>query len=147
MTYTINDTMLGNINDPYLTTTHTTGNSNGLNWGITGTAIAVGQAGQAGQVYTSSGTNSASWATISSDPNIQGQTLSVKGNADISGELTVQGVKLSDRLDKIDERLAILHPNEELEEKWGNLRALRNAYMELEAEIKQKEAMWKILKK
>jgi hypothetical protein len=78
---------------------------------------------------------------------LQGQTLSVKGNADISGELTIQGVKLSDRLDKIDERLAILHPNPELEEKWDNLRALRNAYMELEAEINEKEKVWSILKK
>jgi hypothetical protein len=43
--------------------------------------------------------------------------------------------------------LAILHPNPELEEKWDNLRALRNAYMELEAEIKEKESMWSILKK
>ena len=67
--------------------------------------------------------------------------------ADITGELTVQGVKLSDRLDKIEERLGILRPNEELEEKWDNLRALRNAYMELEAEIKEKEKMWGILKK
>ena len=82
-----------------------------------------------------------------SRPKLQGQTLSVKGNADISGELTIQGVKLSERLDKIDERLAILHPNEELEQKWENLRGLRKAYMELEAEIKEKEKVWSILKK
>jgi hypothetical protein len=78
---------------------------------------------------------------------LQGKTLQVNGDADITGELTVQGVKLSDRLDKIEERLGILRPNEELEEKWDNLRALRNAYMELEAEIKEKEKMWGILKR
>lgn len=108
----------------------TANGSGGYNWGT-----------------LTNGTSSTSWPTIAVDPNLQGQTLSVKGNADISGELTVQGVKLSDRLDKIEERLAILRPNEELEEKWDNLRALRNAYLELEAEIKEKEAMWKILKK
>jgi hypothetical protein len=78
---------------------------------------------------------------------LQGKTLQVNGDADITGELTVQGIKLSDRLDKIDERLAILHPNEELEAKWENLRGLRKAYMELEAEIKEKEKVWSILKK
>lgn len=136
MTYSINSTML----DDTITLTSTTG--------------------AAGQVYTTTGTGglywgnlngtsatNSSWATISADPNLQGQTLSVKGNADISGELTVQGVKLSDRLDKIEERLGILRPNEELEEKWENLRALRNAYKELEAEIIEKESMWAILKK
>jgi hypothetical protein len=121
------------------------------------TGTTIGNA-QSGYVYTTSGTSSpitwanlngttGSWGTITTDPNLQGRTLQVNGDADITGELTVQGVKLSDRLDKIDERLAILHPNFELEEKWDDLRALRNAYIELEAEIKEKEKMWKILKK
>ncbi len=109
--------------------------------------ITIANTGTAGQVYTTNGTGATSWATLTADPNLQGQTLSVKGNADISGELTIQGVKLSERLDKIDERLAILHPNEELEQKWENLRGLRKAYMELEAEIKEKEKVWSILKK
>jgi len=99
-------------------------------------------------MYTiGTGITNGSWATISADPNLQGRTLSIKGNAEISGELTVQGVKLSDRLDKIEERLGILRPNEKLEAKWEKLRALRNAYKELEAEIIEKEEIWKILKK
>lgn len=108
----------------------------------------TGAVGASGAVLTA-GTNgsSPSWATISADPNLQGKTLQVNGDASITGELTVQGVKLADRLDKIEERLGILRPNEELEEKWDNLRALRNAYMELEAEIKEKEKVWAILKK
>lgn len=94
-----------------------------------------------------SGSTGANWATVAADPNLQGKTLQVTGNADITGELTVQGVKLSDRLDKIEERLGILRPNEELEAKWENLRGLRKAYMELEKEIIEKESMWSILKK
>jgi hypothetical protein len=109
--------------------------------------ISIANTGSAGQVYTTNGTGAASWATITADPNLQGRQLHVDGNASITGELTIKGVKLSDRLDKIDERLAILHPNEELEAKWENLRGLRKAYMELEAEIKEKEKMWGILKK
>lgn len=146
MTYSIHSTM---ISDDISTST-VTGPSPSY-------TFAPGTNGASGQVYTTNGTggltwgnlngSSSNWATLTADPNLQGQTLSVKGNADISGELTVQGVKLSDRLDKIEERLGILRPNEELEEKWDNLRALRNAYLELEAEIKEKEAMWGILKK
>ena len=117
--------------------------------GSTGTTYtyAYNNTATAGSVLTTNGTGASAWATISAEPNLQGKTLQVNGNADISGELTVQGVKLSDRLDKIEERLGILRPNDELEAKWENLRALRNAYTELEAEIIEKEAMWKILKK
>jgi hypothetical protein len=139
MSYSVTDNMMNNtyIGDP-LSTTYTIG--------------------APGQVLTTTGTNGISWGNlngtttswgtvVSADPNLQGRTLQVNGDADITGELTVQGVKLSDRLDKIDERLAILHPNKELEAKWENLRGLRKAYMELEAEIIEKEKMWAILNK
>jgi hypothetical protein len=132
--------------DDYLTTTGATGSALDIDWG-TSPSYVFSNSGAAGQVYTTNGTGAASWATITADPNLQGKTLQVNGDADITGELTVQGIKLSERLDKIDERLAILHPNEELEAKWDNLRGLRKAYMELEAEIKEKEKMWGILKK
>jgi hypothetical protein len=123
-----------------------------IDWGTASTTLpnsvlTANGSGSYNWATLTNGTGSTAWPTVTVDPNLQGQTLSVKGNADISGELTVQGVKLSDRLDKIEERLGILRPNEELEEKWDNLRALRNAYMELEAEIKEKESMWSILKK
>lgn len=133
MTYSINTTNMSTVTGPSYTSPSFT-----YNTGV----------GVAGAVLTTSGMNgSSAWTTLSADPNLQGNTLKVSGNADITGELTVQGVKLSDRLDKIEERLGILRPNEELEAKWENLRGLRKAYMELEAEIKEKEAMWAILKK
>lgn len=139
MTYTINDTMNNNyIGDPL-------------------TTISVSTTGASGQVYTTNGTcglswgnlngTTTSWGTITADPSLKGNSLSVKGDADFEGEVTIKGKKLSDMFEKIEERLAILHPNPELEEKWDNLRALRNAYLELEAEIKEKEAIWGILKK
>ncbi len=74
-------------------------------------------------------------------------SLLVKGDAKFEGDLKIQGKSLKESLDKIEERLAILHPNEELEEKWDKLRGLRKMYMELEAEIIEKEKMWAILKK
>jgi len=132
--------------DDYLTTTGATSSGLDIDWG-TSPGYVFSNTGAAYQVYTTNGTGSASWATVSADPNLQGKTLQVNGDADITGELTVQGVKLSDRLDKIDERLAILHPNPELEERWENLRGLRQAYLELEKEILEKEKMWAILQK
>jgi hypothetical protein len=104
--------------------------------------------GAAGQVYTVSGTNgtSASWATIA-DPNLSGASLQVKGNANFDGDVTIKGKSINDSLERIEERLAILRPNEELEAKWENLRGLRKMYMELEAEIIEKEKVWGILKK
>ena len=101
-----------------------------------------------GQVLTT-GVNGigASWSTASANPNLHGSTLSVKGDAQFEGDVIIKGKSIGDSIERIEERLAILRPNEELEQKWENLRGLRKAYMELEAEIKEKEKVWAILKR
>ena len=76
-----------------------------------------------------------------------GTKLQVKGDAEFEGDVKLKGKSLDKTLTRIEERLAILHPNEKLEEKWENLRELRKLYMELEAEIIEKEEIWKILKR
>lgn len=78
---------------------------------------------------------------------IQPLPLKVKGDAEIEGNLTLGGKNIGEMLSKIEERLAILHPNPELEEKWENLRALGKMYKELEQEIIEKEKIYSILKK
>ena len=124
-TYTVTTPNTTGINYPYtITTTPNTGT--GINWGTT----------------TGSG-----MYTIATDPNLNGATLKVQGDADFEGDLKLKGKSLKDSLEAIEERLAILRPNDELEEKWENLRGLRKMYMELEAEIIEKEKMWAILKK
>ena len=106
-----------------------------------------------GAYLVSNGNSTNTWATVSASTDLTPNSLQVKGKSEfendvnIIGDLKLQGKSLKDSLDRIEERLAILHPNEELEEKWDNLRGLRKLYMELEAEIKEKEAMWGILKK
>jgi hypothetical protein len=92
-------------------------------------------------------TNSSAGYTIATDPNLKGSSLQVKGDAEFEGDVTIKGKSIKESLEKIEEKLAILHPNEELEKKWENLRELRKQYMELEAEIIEKEKMWDILKK
>lgn len=141
---TYNTTMIGNSVNTGTTSTVTIPNnssSGSLYWGLNGTS------GSAGQVYTSNGTNG-SWGNITlAEPALNGATLSVKGDADFEGELTIKGKSLTDMLEKIEERLAILHPNPELENKWDELKELGKRYKELEAEIIEKEKVWAILKR
>jgi hypothetical protein len=73
--------------------------------------------------------------------------LTVKGDAEFEGDIKIKGKSLNESLDRIEDRLAILHPNEELEKRWEDLRALRNAYTKLEAELIEKEKAWTILKR
>lgn len=79
---------------------------------------------------------------------ITGNTsLSVKGKADFEGDIFIKGKSLTDTLTKIEERLAILHPNEKLEQKWDELKELGRLYRDLEKDILEKEKIVEILKR
>ena len=121
-----NNTMIGDSFDTSTSGTVTIPNntSNGIYWGLNSTSN-----------------------TIISDPSLKGNSLSVKGNADFEGEVTIQGKSLTATLDKIEERLAILHPHPELEDRWDELKELGKRYKELEQELLEKEKVWNILKK
>jgi hypothetical protein len=145
MSHSIYDNTMNTVNtvsvtgptpSPVYTTTGT--GSSGLYWGMNGTS------GGSGQVLTSNGTNT-SW--ITADPSLKGSTLSVKGDADFEGEVTIKGKNIVEMFAQIEERLAILHPNPELEDRWDELKELSKRYKELEAEIIEKERVWAILKK
>lgn len=107
--------------------------------------------GATGATYTiNSGSNGIDWSNLSSTISVTSSpqnTLEVKGDAKFHGDVVIKGKSIADSLERIEERLAILRPNEELEEKWEQLRGLRTAYMELEKEIQEKQEMWDILKK
>jgi len=96
--------------------------------------------GNPGQTLTWNGTNPI-WSTSPTTP------LKVNGDAEIDGDLKIKGKSLSEAIENIEKRLAILHPNEKLEEKWEELKALGERYRELEKDILEKEEIWKILKK
>jgi len=140
------------INGPDISSSYTIGSSSisgtsntssGLYWGLNGTSAIP----QHGQIYTTNGTNT-SWGNITlAEPALNGATLQVKGDADFEGEVTLKGKSLSEMFEKIEERLAILHPNPELEDKWDELKELGKRYRELEQEIIEKERVWAILKK
>jgi hypothetical protein len=73
--------------------------------------------------------------------------LHVKGDAEFEGDVKIKGKSIAETLDKIEARLAILHPNEKLEAKWEELKALGDRYRELEKDILEKELIWNTLKK
>lgn len=107
-------------------------------------------AGTSGQFLTT-GSNGTSWTTgtnytiNTAAPNtvhINGDGLVMKEGADI----VVGGKSLTKSIEKIEERLGILHPNSALEERWDTLKELRKQYMELEKDILEKEKIMKILK-
>lgn len=78
-----------------------------------------------------------------SSVNIDTDGITMKEGTDI----VVGGRSLTKVIDKLEERLAILHPNPALEERWEQLKDLRKQYQELEKELLEKEKMWNILKK
>jgi len=96
-----------------------------------------------GSVLTTN-SNGLSWSDLNT---VNPGTLKVVGDAEFDGDIKIKGKSITEMFEKIEEKLAILRPNEKLEEKWDELRELRNRYVELEKEIIEKEKMWDILKK
>ncbi len=92
---------------------------------------------------TSSSYNWSSSYNYTPAVNITNDGITMQDGADIK----VGGKSLLEAIDKIEERLAILKPNEALEDRWEQLKELRRQYVELEKELLEKEKMWEILKK
>ena len=61
-------------------------------------------------------------------------------------DIEVNGWSLIDAIKKIEERLNILTPNEDLESQWSELRTLGDQYRKLEQHILDKQATWDRLK-
>jgi len=103
--------------------------------------------GQSGQYLYSNGSNPM-WSDINTiTTSNTNSTLHVQGDANFEGDVKLKGKSIIKSIEMIEEKLAILHPNEKLEEKWEQLRELRNQYIKLEEEIKEKEKIWSILQK
>lgn len=132
--------ILNNINNTTYNNTNPWGNL------ITGS----GGGGSAGAINTGHNYNwnQSNWNSIgTSIGQISPGELHVQGDANFDGDIKVKGKSILESLEKIEEKLAIFRPNEELEEKWEKLRELRNQYVEMEKDIIEKEKLWSILKK
>jgi len=62
-------------------------------------------------------------------------------------DIDINGESLVATLRGIQQRLAILHVNPELEAEWTELKQLGDQYRELEQELLAKQQMWSTLKK
>lgn len=110
--------------------------------GGSGTA---GLGGAGSYTFTNNGSGGAGWDTWNT--NIKPGSLQVRGDAEFEGDVKINGKSIAETLDKIEQRLAILHPNEKLEERWEELKKLGDAYRTLEKDIIEKEKIWETLKK
>ena len=102
-----------------------------------------------GSTYTT-GVTGASWSQDYSFNNVTSSNVHISGNGitmEPQADIKIGDRSLKEFMDSVEQRLGILRPNPELEDKWENLKGLRKAYMDLEAEILEKEKMWNILKK
>jgi len=131
-TITLDPTMwTGSITAPSITTI------NSINSGH----YTIGTAGTSGQYYTTTGTGLNNW---NNPPkvNINGDGIDMAAGTDIK----VDGKSLKEFMNNMEERLAILHPNPALEDRWEQLKELRRQYVEMEKDLLEKEKIMKILK-
>lgn len=112
------------------------------------TLPASGSAGDSGAYYYNSMNNmgsytinTSSWGSIN-PVNITTNGISMSPGTDI----TIGGKGLMESIEKIEERLCILKPNPDLEERWEKLKILREQYIEMEKDLLEKEKIMKILK-
>ena len=104
-----------------------------------------GGSGGSGYTLTTTGTGASNpWIATGTNAS---NTLSVQGDAEFDGDITVRGRSLADFMDDVEQRLNILRPNPELEAEWDQLRALGEQYRELERQLTEKAQMWNILKR
>lgn len=103
--------------------------------------------------WTTNGTGGYNLGSISPSLNLNDTwqhsdaKLHVKGDAEFEGDVKIKGKSITEMFAKIEARLGILYPNEKLEAKWEELKALGDKYRELEKDILEKEQIWNTLKK
>ena len=110
---------------------------------ITGSGGSGGYTTSAGYTPGTITTSTATWSPPGAifEP---GGCLELKGK---QADVVINGVSLTDTLKGIQDRLNMLQPNRELEAEWDQLRELGLQYRKLEAELKEKQRAWEILKK
>ena len=76
------------------------------------------------------------------------QQTKIEGTVSITGDdadLEIAGVSITQTLSGIQERLAILQPNPELEKEFLELAKIREQYIKLEKTLLEKKAVWDAL--
>lgn len=113
-----------------------------INDTITINPLTIGPIGTPNSVYTISGTGSTGWNTSPMAVDATG-SIALQGDG---ADITINGVKLSETLKALQERLNVLVPNPKLEKDWEDLAELGRQYRKLEKHITEKMATWDKLK-
>lgn len=138
------DTILGEtitIGNSYYSPGSTVGGITTIDTSNWNTSYTIGTGG----TYSTSTVNSTPY-TFSTQPStvsIDTNGLTMKDGTDI----VVGGKSLTKAIEQIEERLCILHPNPELEDRWEQLKSLRQQYIEMEKDLLEKEKVMEILKR
>ena len=69
-----------------------------------------------------------------------------QGDIAIQGDVSVQGQSLKSWMQQVEQRLAIMRPNPDLEAEFTELRELGDQYRKLETELQDKMQAWQVLK-
>ena len=110
---------------------------------VSGTALTGLYVGGGGGGYITSSIADATWSSNTA-------MLTPSGQIELNGDqadVVINGVSLTETLQLIQDRLNMLRPNKALEAEWDQLRELGQQYRQLEAELKEKQRAWEILKK
>lgn len=78
---------------------------------------------------------------------VKSNAIHVNGDAVFKGNITWQDRDMREWFETVESRLAILHPNPELEKDWEKLAQLRMQYVELERKLLDQQRVFDILKK
>lgn len=117
------------LTSPTTVTISSTGTNNASGTILSG--YAYNTASAYGNITINNG--GSSYTTASSTYAGVQSTLSVTGNADIKGDLTVKGINVAETLEAINKRLAILVPDPDKLEKFEALKKAYDHYKLLEA--------------
>ena len=85
-----------------------------------------------------------SWAKVDTFSSQPSGTIELQGE---DSDIIMDGVSLKKTLQGINDRLAILQVNPELEAEFDELHALAEQYRALEKKLLEKKAIWETLKK
>jgi hypothetical protein len=94
--------------------------------------VTINSGGTSGSYLYTTGSGLNNWGSITNS-NLTGAGLHVTSDANIEGDLKVKGVSISETLDKINKRLAILVPDPKKLEHFEALKKAYDHYKVLEA--------------
>lgn len=145
ITWTSNPTSNPTVGQGIVNGAYVTSLNGSMTTTVSGAFGPVGQSSCAsGSVPIIRSSSKLNWGSLASPVH---PSIRVSGDAEFDGDVKIKGKSLSELIERIEARLGVIHPNDELEERWEELRQLSVRYKELEAEIKEKEQMWAILKR